>query len=223
MAPKILIVEDELKLQEIMTCFLRADGFQVESVSDGESAITRFRCFKPDLIILDIMLPQMSGFDVCTAIRKESDVPIIFLTAISDDNSQMLGYRLGADDYITKPFRVSVLAMKAHRMLQRNMTVENNIIQFAGIVLDDTAHIVSIDNTEINLTPKEYDLLHEFFANPGRVLTREYLLEHIWGYDYAGETRVVDTMVKNLRKKLGPKSKLIKTIISVGYKLEETD
>lgn len=223
MAPKILIVEDELKLQEIMTRFLRADGFQVEAAPDGESALAKYRCFKPDLIILDIMLPQMSGFDVCTIIRKESDVPIIFLTALFDDDSHMLGYRLGADDYITKPFKVSILAMKARRMLQRDRTAENNTVHFAGIVMNDIAHTVSIDDAEIILTQMEYDLLHEFLTNPGRVLTREYLLKHIWSYDYTGETRVVDTMVKNLRKKLGPKSKLIKTIISVGYKLDEID
>lgn len=221
MASRILIVEDEKKLREVMTLFLRAEGFEVEEAADGEKALEIFPSFMPELIILDVMLPGINGFDVCQSIRQTSDVPIIFLTALGDDDHHMLGYRLGADDYITKPFKVSILAMKARRMLQHTSAPEYRELHFSGIVLNESSHKCWVDGTEVLLTQKEFTLLREFMRNPGRVLTREWLLERIWGYHYAGETRVVDTMVKNLRKKLGQKARVIHTVISVGYRLEE--
>lgn len=223
MASRILIVEDEQKLREVMTLFLRTEGFEVAEASDGETALELFSSFMPELIVLDVMLPGISGFDVCKAIRQTSDVPIIFLTALGDDDHHMLGYRLGADDYIAKPFKVSILAMKARRMLQHTAAPEYRELRFAGIVLNESSHKCWVDGHEILLTQKEFTLLREFMQNPGRVLTREWLLERIWGYNYVGETRVVDTMVKNLRKKLGSKAYVIHTVISVGYRLEEAN
>lgn len=222
MALKIMIVEDEEKLMSVMTLFLRAEGFEIAEARDGETALKLFPRFEPNLVILDAMLPGISGFDVCGELRKTSDVPIIFLTALSDDDHHMLGYRLGADDYIAKPFKISILAMKAKRMLQRTEVMQRHEHRYAGIVLDSDSHKCRVNDEEITLTQKEFILLAEFMKNPGRVLTREWLLEQIWGYDYCGETRVVDTMVKNLRKKLGTESHLIHTVISVGYKLEDT-
>lgn len=222
MKSKVLIVEDEAKLREIMALFLRTEGFQVEEAGDGETALRIFSRFAPDLVILDVMLPGISGFDVCREIRCSCDVPIIFLTALEDDDHHMLGYSLGADDYITKPFKVSILVMKAKRMLQHTTVREHMQLSFGGIVLNETSHKCWVEGEEVPLTQKEFVLLQEFMKNPGRVLTRQWLLEQIWGYDYDGETRVVDTMVKNLRKKLGGQAKMIRTVISVGYKLEES-
>lgn len=220
MASRILLVEDEEKLMRIMALFLRADGFEVAEAADGETALKIFPSFAPDLVILDIMLPGINGYEVCKKLRESSDIPIIFLTALSDDDHHMLGYRMGADDYIAKPFKVSLLAMKARRMLQRTAVTQQHELHYAGIILNKDSHKCCVGDEQITLTQKEFVLLCEFMENPGRVLTREYLLDQIWGYNYAGETRVVDTMVKNLRKKLGSKAQLIHTVISVGYKLE---
>lgn len=221
MSSRILLVEDEKKLMEIMSLFLRVEGFEVEEAADGETALAIFPVFMPDLVILDAMLPGISGFNVCQRLRETSDVPIIFLTALGDDDHHMLGYQLGADDYVTKPFKVSLLAMKARRILQRTAVEQRHEFCYSGIVLNTDFHMCWVDGEEISLTQKEFTLLYEFMRNPGRVLTRKWLLEQIWGYDYIGETRVVDTMVKNLRKKLGSKARLIHTVISVGYKLED--
>lgn len=222
MALRILLVEDEEKLISVKALFLRTEGFEIAEARDGETALKMFSSFAPNLVILDAMLPGMSGFDVCGELRKMSNVPIIFLTALSDDDHHMLGYRLGADDYIAKPFKISILAMKARRMLQRTEITQRHEYRYAGIVLDTDSRKCHVNNEEITLTQKEFILLNEFMKNPGRVLTREWLLEQIWGYNYGGETRVVDTMVKNLRKKLGAEAHLIHTVISVGYKLEDT-
>jgi len=214
----ILVVEDEQDLREIIVLFLQAEGFDVREAADGRAALGLFDQSPADLVILDAMLPDISGFDVCRHIRSVSDVPIIFLTALEDDNHQMLGYRLGADDYVTKPFKVSILAMKAARMLSRTAGTAQ---PSRRIMMDRDARICRVDTEEVSLTQKEFDLLAHFLDNPGRVLTREYLLEVIWGFDFAGESRAVDSMVKNLRKKLGSAAALIKTVISVGYKYEE--
>ena len=218
MSGRILIVEDEEKLREVIALFMRAEGFEVETAESGEEALEIFGRTKPDLIILDAGLPGMSGFDVCRIIRQTSDVCIIFLTALGDDDHHMLGYKLGADDYLTKPFKVSILAMKAKRMLRN---IEHTNLSFAEIEIDESTHQCTVNREPVSLTPKEFDIMVQFMKNPGRVLGREWLLNTVWGYDYAGETRVVDTVVKNLRKKLGPAARNIHTVISVGYKLEE--
>lgn len=220
MLGRILIVEDEDKLREIIKLFFIAEGFEVDTCSDGESAIISFQQKKADLVILDVMLPGISGFEVCQKIRELSDdVPILFLTALGDDDYHTLGYRVGADDYITKPFKVSILALKAKRILRCTSVLNQEGEISAGIILlDVNARTCNVDKEEVLLTQKEFDLLQELINNQDRVLTREYLLQKIWGFDFYGEMRVVDTIVKNLRKKLGPAAQYIQTVISVGYK-----
>lgn len=221
MEGKILIVEDEKELRDVISLFLRSEGFSVLEAENGETALAIFQNSKPDLIILDIMLPDISGFDICRKIRETSDASIIFLTALSGDDYYMIGYQAGADDYIAKPFKASIIAMKAKRMIRKTMKEEKHVVRIQGVILDENAHTCMVDNNEIILTQREFMLLTVFMKHPNRVLTREYLLGTIWGYDFEGETRVVDTMVTKLRKKLGPASAMIKTVISVGYKLEE--
>ena len=218
MAQRILIVEDEEKLRDVMGLFMKSEGFEVETAASGEEALELFAGAKPDLIILDAMLPGISGFDVCRKIRETSDVKIIFLTALGDDDHHMLAYRLGADDYLAKPFKISILVMKIKRMLRE---VEPAKLSFNEIELEPDSQVCRAGGEVLELTPKEFLLLRQFLANPGRVLTRDTLLRNVWGYDYTGDSRVVDTVVKNLRKKLGGYSKYIRTVIAVGYKLED--
>ena len=215
---RILIVEDEQKLREVMAVFLKTEGFYVDTAESGEEAMDLFARFSYDLIVLDAMLPGMSGFDVCKKIRETSDVLIVFLTALNDDDHHMLAYRLGADDYLAKPFKISILAMKIKRMLKDSGTTQ---LRFAEIELDPETWKCRVSGEEVNLTQKEFSLLEILMRNPGRVFKRDYFLKNIWGYDFIGDIRVVDTVVKNLRKKLGSSARCIRTVISVGYRLEE--
>ena len=215
---RILIVEDEQKLREVMAVFLKTEGFEVDTAEDGETALELFARSRYDLIVLDAMLPGMSGFDVCKKIRETSEVIIIFLTALNDDDHHMLAYRLGADDYLAKPFKISILAMKIRRMLKDS---ESSQLRFAEIELDPETWKCRVSGEEVVLTQKEFALLETLMRNPGRVITRDYFIRNIWGYDFMGDMRVVDTVVKNLRKKLGSSARCIHTVISVGYRLEE--
>ena len=215
---RILIVEDEQKLREVMAVFLKTEGFEVDTAEDGETALELFARSRYDLIVLDAMLPGMSGFDVCRKIRETSEVLIIFLTALNDDDHHMLAYRLGADDYLAKPFKISILAMKIKRMLKGS---EPSQLRFAEIELDPETWKSRVSGEEVVLTQKEFALLETLMRNPGRVITRDYFIKNVWGYDFMGDIRVVDTVVKNLRKKLGSSARCIHTVISVGYRLEE--
>ena len=185
--PAILIVDDEQKMREFVALFLRSSRYTVFEAADGRTALNILSKETIDLIVLDIMLPDISGFDLCSQIRVRSSVPIIFLTALADEEYQMIGYRVEGDDYITKPFNASIL----------------------------------LDGKPLQLTPKEFDLLLALMQNRGKVLTRTFLLETIWGYSFAGDSRVVDSHIKKLRSKVSPYSSNIKTVISIGYKLEE--
>ncbi|MED1795345.1 response regulator transcription factor [Brevibacillus nitrificans] len=217
----VLIVEDEQKLREVITLFLHGDGLQVLEAETGEQAMKIFSECSVDLVILDIMLPNMSGFDVCERIRKNSDVPILFLTALGDDDYYTLGYRLGADDYIVKPFKASILALKVRRIFERQAKADPVKITAKGIELDIDGFRCLIDGMNIELTQKEFHLLQILMLNEGRTMTRDYLLNAVWGYDFYNESRVVDNHIKNLRRKLGTYSTYIKTVISVGYKYEK--
>lgn len=222
---KILIVDDAPKFRELLTLYLRSDGFDVIEAADGLSAIKLFRSHNPDLVILDVMLPDISGFDVCKKIRETSSVPILFLSALENESYQIVGYHAGADDFLVKPFQPSVFALKVHRMLIRGMqnaAPKQKIIQFSEICLNLDAYTCTVSGESVELTPKEFALLRELMQNLGHVLTREYLLESVWGIDYVGNARAVDTLIKKLRRKLGEKAVLIKTVISVGYKLEDS-
>lgn len=223
MNTKILVVDDEERLRTAIATYLEAEGYTVMQAKEGREALALFGAHEIALVILDIMLPDMTGYDVCREIRRSSDVPILFLTALGDDDSHILGYKVGADDYITKPFRVSILALKANRILekQHHAKDETGTLRFKNVVLRLGSRLCTVDGDSVQLTPREFDLLHEFMSHPGRVLTREYLLKAVWRSEYCGDIRLVDAMVKKLRKKLGPQADILQTVISVGYKLED--
>ncbi len=224
MSKKVLVVDDESRYREIISLLLKAEDLDVVTASDGESAVAAFFRESPDLVILDIMLPDISGYEVCKRIRERSaDTPVLFLSALGDEDHQIVGYKSGADDYITKPFKASVLSLKITRILDKlSKTPESMETKAAGcrISLNESAFTCSVDGELVSLTKIEFMLLKEFIQNKGTVLTRDYLLREVWGFDYPGESRVVDTMVTKLRKKLGPAAEAIKTIVKVGYKLE---
>lgn len=221
--PAILIVDDEQKMREFVALFLRSSRYTVFEAADGRTALNILSKETIDLIVLDIMLPDISGFDLCSQIRVKSSVPIIFLTALADKEYQMIGYRVEGDDYITKPFNASILLAKIQRILQRcaPSNARSDTLAFRGIKLEISSRRVTLDGKPLQLTPKEFDLLLALMQNRGKVLTRTFLLETIWGYSFAGDSRVVDSHIKKLRSKVSPYSSNIKTVISIGYKLEE--
>lgn len=221
--PAILIVDDEQKMREFVALFLRSSKYTVFEAADGRTALNILSKGTIDLIVLDIMLPDISGFDLCSQIRVRSSVPIIFLTALADEEYQMIGYRVEGDDYITKPFNASILLAKIQRILQRcaPLNARSDALTFRGIKLEISSRRVTLDGKPLQLTPKEFELLLALMQNRGKVLTRTFLLETIWGYSFAGDSRVVDSHIKKLRSKVSPYSSNIKTVISIGYKLEE--
>ena len=221
--PAILIVDDEQKMREFVALFLRSSKYTAFEAADGRTALNILSKGTIDLIVLDIMLPDISGFDLCSQIRVRSSVPIIFLTALADEEYQMIGYRVEGDDYITKPFNASILLAKIQRILQRcaPLNARSDALTFRGIKLEISSRRVTLDGKPLQLTPKEFDLLLALMQNRGKVLTRTFLLETIWGYSFAGDSRVVDSHIKKLRSKVSPYSSNIKTVISIGYKLEE--
>ncbi|GAB6470290.1 response regulator transcription factor [Bacillus cereus] len=221
----VLLVEDERRLREIVSDYFRNEGFEVIEAEDGKKALKLFAEHEIDLIMLDIMLPEIDGWSVCRRIRKESAVPIIMLTARSDEDDTLLGFELGADEYVTKPFSPKVLVARAKTLLKRADGVvgvaEENAMSLAGIEVNRLSRTVLVDGEEIILTHKEFELLVYLMENKGIVLSRQHLLDQLWGYDYYGDDRTVDTHIKKLRNKLGDKAKHIGTVIRVGYKFEE--
>ncbi|MEI5924479.1 response regulator transcription factor [Bacillus sp. TD10] len=221
----VLLVEDERRLREIVSDYFRNEGFEVIEAEDGKKALELFAEHEIDLIMLDIMLPEIDGWSVCRRIRKESAVPIIMLTARSDEDDTLLGFELGADEYVTKPFSPKVLVARAKTLLKRADGVvgvaEENAMSLAGIEVNRLSRTVLVDREEIILTHKEFELLVYLMENKGIVLSRQHLLDQLWGYDYYGDDRTVDTHIKKLRNKLGDKAKHIGTVIRVGYKFEE--
>ncbi|MDA2382419.1 response regulator transcription factor [Bacillus cereus] len=221
----VLLVEDERRLREIVSDYFRNEGFEVIEAEDGKKALELFAEHEIDLIMLDIMLPEIDGWSVCRRIRKESAVPIIMLTARSDEDDTLLGFELGADEYVTKPFSPKVLVARAKTLLKRADgavgVAEENAMSLAGIEVNRLSRTVLVDGEEIILTHKEFELLVYLMENKGIVLSRQHLLDQLWGYDYYGDDRTVDTHIKKLRNKLGEKAKHIGTVIRVGYKFEE--
>lgn len=219
---KVLIVEDEPKLRDVLSDYFHSKGdISIEAVN-GIEALTLSESHEFDAVLLDIMMPGLDGFGVCRALRKNSDVPIIFLTALSDEDDKLLGYELGANDYVTKPFTMSVLYAKTIALIKRNRgnMLSGDKLETGGIVMELSSHKVFVDKTEVQLTPKEYALLLYLIKNKNMVLSREQLLVKCWGYDYDGDVRAVDTHIKRLREKLGDHADCIKTVIKAGYKLE---
>lgn len=220
MKERILVVEDDYDIQELLQNFLEADGYEIESARDGIEAIDFFHKKQFDLILLDIMLPKIDGYAVCELIRKESAVPIVLVTALDDEEDQIRGLDLQADDYITKPFSIPILLRKISAILRRTKErKENKKLIYEELVLDLDRYQVIQDGNNIEFTKKEFILLKELVLNQGRVLTRQILLENLWGFEYFGEDRVVDTHIKNIRKKLN--RDYIKTIRGVGYCIEK--
>ena len=217
----ILIVEDEVRLRFLLRDYLKKDGFTVLEASDGEEALNIFSQNNVNLIVLDVMMPKLDGFNVCKAIRKVSNVPVILLTAKSQEEDKLFGYEIGADDYITKPFSAKVLVAKVKALLKRAKTPKDlNISEYNGLKINKSSHEVTINNNEIYLSPKEYDLLIYLTSNEGIALSRDKILDNVWGFDYYGDIRTVDTNIKRLREKLLDKSNYIATVRGSGYKFE---
>lgn len=220
---KILVADDESRMRKLVKDFLLKSNFEVLEAEDGSQALDLFYATKDiALIILDVMMPKMDGFEVCREIRQTSQVPIIMLTAKDDERDELQGFQLGVDEYITKPFSPKILVARVEAVLRRtNKEEETELLEYGGIVVDKTAHSVTIDGKPVDLSFKEFELLTYFMENKGIALSREKILNHVWNYDYFGDARTIDTHVKKLRSKLGDKGDLIKTIWGVGYKMGE--
>ena len=221
---KIPIVDDESRMRKLVKDFLVKSEYQVLEAENGEEALDVFFAQNDiDLVILDVMMPKMDGWQVCREIRGVSKVPIIMLTAKSDERDELLGFELGVDEYISKPFSPKILVARVEAILRRaaQFSAETRL-SAGGIEVDKSAHIVTIDGKEVDLSFKEFELLVYFMENQGIALSREKILNSVWNYDYFGDARTIDTHVKKLRSKLGDKGEMIKTIWGLGYKLENS-
>jgi DNA-binding response OmpR family regulator len=223
-----LIVDDDVNLRHTLGYAFRQEGFEVVTADDGDQALVSFRTSHPDLVILDVMLPNRDGFEVARALRRESDVPVIMLTARDSELDKVVGLEIGADDYLAKPFSTRELIARVRAMLRRTRRAEparaDARMEVDGLVLDGARHRVSLGDREIELKPKEFDLLGFFMGHPGQVFGREQLLASVWGYDFAGDSRTVDTHVKTLREKLADSADhphWIETVRGVGYRFRE--
>lgn len=219
---KILVVDDESRMRKLVKDFLMKKDFDVLEAGDGEQAVDIFFEEKDiALIILDVMMPKMDGWQVCREIRAHSRVPIIMLTAKSDERDELMGFDLGVDEYISKPFSPKILVARVEAILRRaGKTASGDVMEAGGIHLDQAAHMVTIDGQNVELSYKEFELLTYFMENRGIALSREKILNNVWNYDYFGDARTIDTHVKKLRSKLGDKGDMIKTIWGMGYKFE---
>lgn len=213
----ILIIEDEPDIQELLCAYLQDAGYGTAAAGDGVAALELFQSRPFDLVLLDLMLPKIDGFGVCELIRRQSQVPILMLTALDGEEEQLRGFRLNIDDYVTKPFSMPVLLEKIRVILRRSGgTVEDGPLRYRDLSLDLDAREVRLEGRTLELTAREFELLHTFLSAPGRVFTREMLLSKLWGYDFFGDERVVDSHIKNLRRKLG--RDYIETVRGVGYR-----
>lgn len=216
---RILIVEDDPDIQELLQAYLSEEGYDTISALDGEEALEKFHTGQIDLVLLDVMLPKLDGYDVCRAIRAESDTPVMMLTAMDSESHQLKGFDLRIDDYVTKPFSMPVLLRKIEAVLRRTTgRSSGRQIVYRNLLLDLDGYTAYADGIKLELTRREFELLKTLLQNQGRVLSREALLNRVWSYDFYGDERVVDTHVKNLRKKLG--GDYIETIRGVGYRVD---
>ena len=219
---KILVVDDESRMRKLVKDFLQKNNYDVVEAGDGSEALDIF--FEQNdiaLIILDVMMPKMDGWQVCREVRNYSKVPIIMLTAKGDEKDELQGFDLGVDEYISKPFSPKILVARVEAILRRSgKTASGDVMEAGGIHLDKAAHMVTIDGENVDLSYKEFELLTYFMENRGIALSREKILNNVWNYDYFGDARTIDTHVKKLRSKLGPKGDMIKTIWGMGYKFE---
>jgi len=221
---KILVVEDEPEIRDLLNNFLTHEGFEVSLAEDGVEAISMFAKAPFDLVLLDIMIPKIDGFGVCEVIKKQSGVPVMFLSALNDDKSQIKGYDLMADDYVTKPFSMPILIRKINALLRRSDTADNrkdSILVCGDILINTDTMEVTVAGNKIELTSREFDLLYTLANNPGRVYSREMLLDLLWDYDSLVDERIVDSHIKNLRHKMG--GDYIETVRGRGYKIDRKD
>lgn len=223
--PKILIADDEPRIRHLVCDFLKKSGYTAVEAEDGAQALEQFQA-NPDtaLVILDVMMPEINGWDVCKKIREHSDVPVLMLTARSQEFDELMGFEAGADDYVVKPFSPSILVKRVEALLRRGKAItqiSDDSVHMDGLAVNDEAHVVTLNDETVELTLKEYDILHKLLSNIGRVYSREQLLDSIWGYDYMGDIRTVDSHVARLRTKLGEwGNKHLKTVYGIGYKIE---
>ena len=218
---RLLVVEDEKKLCDMIAKSLHQAGYEVDTCNDGEEALEMAHNKEYDIILLDVMLPKLTGFEVCQQIREFSDMPIIMLTARSEERDELQGFELGVDEYISKPFSPKILVARVGAILRRTgQDGQDNILEAGGIRLDKAAHLVTADGKNVELSFKEFELLTYFLENQGIALSREKILNNVWNYDYFGDARTIDTHVKKLRSKMGEKGEYIKTIWGMGYKFE---
>ena len=219
---KILVVDDELLIRQVIKEYLLLDGYEVDEASNGEEAVTLVNDNDYNLMIMDIMMPHMDGFQACKEIKKLKDIPCIMLSARSEEYDKLNGFELSIDDYVTKPFSPKELMARVKAILKR-VVPDDTSFKFGELVIDDKAHDVFLGEEKLYLTPKEYDLLKFFVSNKNIALSREQLLTNVWGYDFYGDDRTIDTHVKTLRKNLGSYGEYIKTIRGIGYKFEYYD
>lgn len=223
MNKSILVIEDDEQLNEIVADYFDVNGDQVYQAYDGIEGLKLFEHHEIDLVVLDIMMPSIDGWSVCRRIRKKSDVLIIMLTARSDEEDKLMGFELGADEYVTKPFSPKVLVARAEALLKRHEKVVSNKkieVKIGDILLNTESHEVYVEKNLIHLTAREYQLLNLFIEHEKKVFTRDVIIDNLWGYDYVGDGRVVDTNIKTLRRKLGDSGSFIKTVVGVGYRFE---
>ena len=220
---KLLVVDDEPKIREVIREYAEFNGYEVTEAGDGMSAVGLCKLNKYDLVILDIMMPKLDGFTACKEIKKISDVPIIMLSARGEEYDKLFGFELGIDDYIVKPFSPKELMARVNVVLERRNSVskdKSSVLTFDGLEINIAARTVTVDGKRVELTPKEYDLLFYLIKNKNIALSRDKLLSDIWGYDFFGDDRTIDTHIKNLRNNLGPYRDFIVTLRGVGYKFE---
>lgn len=220
----LLIVDDEANIREVVKEYAEFEGYDTAEAADGMEALNLCRENKYDLIIMDIMMPKLDGFSACKEIRKQQDTPIIMMSARSEEYDKLFGFELGIDDYVTKPFSPKELMARVQAVLSRTMgrapEKDNDLLEFGGLVIDIPGRSVSVDGARVDLTPKEYDLLFYLVNNKNIALSRDQLLRDVWGYDFFGDDRTIDTHIKNLRNNIGPYRDMIVTLRGVGYKFE---
>lgn len=218
---KVLVVDDEERMRKLISDFLKIKGYETVEAGDGEEAIDVFFADREiALIILDVMMPKMDGWEVLKTVREHSKVPVIMLTARTEETDELKGFEYGADEYISKPFSPKILVARVEAILRRSGVNQDEVVRVGGIEVDKSAHSVKIDGKEIELSFKEYELLLYFIENKGIALSREKILNNVWNYDYFGDARTIDTHVKKLRAKMGAKGDYIKTVWGMGYKFE---
>lgn len=217
---RILIAEDENKLRSLMCDFFAIKGYEVVEAENGMQAVQKVKKEKIDLVLLDVMMPDMDGLEACEKIRELTDIPVLFLTAVQDEESKLKGYSCGADDYLTKPFSLEVLHAKIQAMLKRyqgNVGTKPGMLKGATLTLDTSCHVAHIDGKAVELASKEYELLKMFLENKGQIISREQILDRVWGPEYFGYDRTVDTHIKKLRKTIGKAGEPLQTVYKAGY------